>query len=830
MNKNSSKLAFENKQDPNCRQFSLNCDLGETDKISSASIEHKVMPLIDMANIACGGHAGNAQTMRATLELAKQYNVTPGAHPSYPDSANFGRVSMDLSQAKLKASIEEQITNLLTISQQLQYPIRYVKPHGALYNDMAKQHYIAELIVEGIANINARFDVELALMTISGSIDSVTPLAAQKGVKLIAEAFSDRRYLDNGQLTPRKLESNNTNPAAVLDTEESLFQVMSLLDGYVISDTGKPVKISASTVCVHGDNQAALSTLSTLKMMMASPFTFSRPSPDSLLITLHDGEHQHLLTEVALQLTETNTGQYVCITPAFNTLFIEAKTAQIDTISMINKTICLFKNLLTEQQNKNSTHHTLPICYEIMTSPEYQTYNDIPAISAATGLSSSEITEMHANTKFKVEAIGFLPGFAYMSGLPEQLNIPRKDDPRKSVPQGAVAIANGKSCLYPQSSPGGWNILGLCPTLVFDHKNNSAPLLYSVGDTVSFYPINTNEYLALTKNNESNCELDNLSQPESSLGAAEDTLQSLKVTKCSGNITVQDSGRLNASHLGLSVGGAADKHSFHLANRLIGNNSDANTLEILFGNTQFECLNDVVISITGAKAKVQINDQSVDMWSTLYLKKGDVLTIGYVQKGLRIYLAVQGGILAKQFWNSSATVLKDNIGTQLSQGSVICVDINEQQKSAQSVETKHRSASPDVIPEFSSEITVRFVLSSQFQLFSDQQINAFTSNNFIVSPQSDRMGVRLTTDNENALLAHQIDLESEGLGLGAIQIPPNGEPIVMLVDRQTIGGYPKLGYVVAEDCDKLAQAQANTKVTFKLINHQQAKQERTICA
>ena len=842
MNKNSAVSTAPNDLNNDQTKLTLNCDLGETECVSESSIEHKVMPYIDMVNIACGGHAGNPQTMLATLSIAKEYSVIPGAHPSYPDKENFGRQSLSISTEQLKTSLEDQINDILRISFKLNYPIEYIKPHGALYNDLATDKSIAEVVIQTIAMVNEKYQLSLKLMVISSCFELLHPMADTYHIELIPEAFSDRRYLDNGLLTPRFLSNGEPNSAAVLDAEEAIFQTLSLHKQFVISDSGMPVNITAASVCVHGDNLAALTTTKLCKDILSSELDFERPSLDSILITLKDKSLKFLLPALAEQLKIDFDSGLVACTVAFDTLFIETKPAQMNAILFLNTTLCLFKNLLTEQQNKKTTHHELPICYEILNSAELAEFNDIADIARAASIENDEVYKRHQQATYTVEAIGFAPGFAYLAGLPKSLQLPRKSTPRKRVPKGAVAVSNDMTCIYPAPSPGGWNILGLCPLPAFDVSNPQNPVLYQVGDTVRFNPIDVEQFNALkSEADNKTCKL--LDDMKNQQEPASGTFKILKLTKANNNVTVQDDGRFNASQFGLSVGGAADKNSFYWAYRILGNQDTSPALEVLFGNIEFECLASSVICITGAETQVTINGNPVPMFTTLQVKQGDLVKIGFVQAGLRLYVALQGGVFAKQFWQSSSTVLKDGVGTQLNTGSVVVVSETSQKAAANQIDVKYRYLNEEARPTFDDSIRLRLVFSSQFMQFSNPQLNAFLSNTYKVSAQSDRMGVRLegiskATSNSNSnienieasapqntqsQLTHQINIQSEGLGLGAVQIPPNGEPIVMLVDRQTIGGYPKIGSIISQDCDKLAQAKPGTKVEFIPINHQQAK-------
>ncbi|WP_448565440.1 5-oxoprolinase subunit PxpA [Thalassotalea ganghwensis] len=220
----------------------LNCDLGELDN----NVESFVMPYIDMANIACGEHAGDDALMAKTLQLAKQHNVMVGAHPSYPDRKNFGRVSMTMSSQELQDITRKQISRLIDAAALFELKVSYVKPHGALYNDMMKDISIYELLLTVIAD----FSNDLSLMIqATPFIERYQKLAKHYGVTLILEAFADRRYTDNGNLLAR------SESGAVLSSEQTISQVK-LLQHYqqVIAQHGKKISVAAESICVHGDN------------------------------------------------------------------------------------------------------------------------------------------------------------------------------------------------------------------------------------------------------------------------------------------------------------------------------------------------------------------------------------------------------------------------------------------------------------------------------------------------------------------------------------------------------------------------------------------------
>lgn len=211
----------------------LNCDMGE---LADAAHEEQLMQLITSANIACGGHAGDEATMRRTVRLAHQYGVAVGAHPGYPDRANFGRVPMPLSPDEIERTVYEQIAALGAMA-----AIAHVKPHGALYNLAARDATVADAIARGAA----RWSRELVLVGLAGSV--MLDVWREMGFRAAAEAFADRRYEPDGSLRPRKYaDALITDPAAA---------------------GAQAVRLAASaqTLCVHGDTPGAPAILHSVR-------------------------------------------------------------------------------------------------------------------------------------------------------------------------------------------------------------------------------------------------------------------------------------------------------------------------------------------------------------------------------------------------------------------------------------------------------------------------------------------------------------------------------------------------------------------------------------
>lgn len=278
---------------------------------------------------------------------------------------------------------------------------------------------------------------------------------------------------------------------------------------------------------------------------------------------------------------------------------------------------------------------------------------------------------------------------------------------------------------------------------------------------------------------------------------------------------IQDRGRFGAYNLGLTNGGPLDSLAFDWANRLLGNDSNASALEISFGGLSLEAGVDTSIVITGAEMPCKINDETINQWQTRSVKKGDRIELGYVTNGTRAYLSVAGGFDIAPSFGSTATVVREKIGglngDKLQVGDFLpCASI---------VLSQHYCLSHEAQPQYSESATLRMVPGYQQEAFDATQQWRFFNSEYLVSDRCDRMGFRLEGE---AIHSGMVGMLSEGICHGAIQIPADGQPIVLMNDRQTIGGYPKIGSVIPLDTAKLAQLSPGATIRFESISPEYA--------
>ena len=240
----------------------LNCDMGESFGVWKMGYDEQIMPYVSLANLACGFHASDSLTMNRSVKLAKDYNVTIGAHPSYQDLVGFGRRSILCSLEEIKSIILYQLGALNAFCRAHGTAVSYVKPHGALYNDMMKDENIYKAILSAISS----FDKNIRLMILSKPDTQAYEYTAKiYGINLLYEVFADRNYNDDGSLVSRIL------PNAVIDDELEVMQRISLLkdNGFIKSINGKKLYLKADTICVHGDGNNALSFIKALNKVLS---------------------------------------------------------------------------------------------------------------------------------------------------------------------------------------------------------------------------------------------------------------------------------------------------------------------------------------------------------------------------------------------------------------------------------------------------------------------------------------------------------------------------------------------------------------------------------
>ena len=229
------------------KSIDLNCDMGEIPEAVADGTQESLMAFLTSVNIACGGHTGDEITMRATVEQALRRNLAIGAHPGYPDRANFGRLELALAPDAIADTVFEQVSRLAEIAAKCGARISHVKAHGALYNQAARDSAVATAFANGVA----RWRRDAVLVGLEGS--PMLSVFRQSGFAVAAEAFADRRYEPDGSLRSRKFDD-----ALILDPNEAAAQALLIAqNGTVLARGGTEVRLEAQTICIHGDTPGA---------------------------------------------------------------------------------------------------------------------------------------------------------------------------------------------------------------------------------------------------------------------------------------------------------------------------------------------------------------------------------------------------------------------------------------------------------------------------------------------------------------------------------------------------------------------------------------------
>ncbi|MGD6980683.1 MULTISPECIES: urea amidolyase family protein [Citricoccus] len=458
---------------------------------------------------------------------------------------------------------------------------------------------------------------------------------------------------------------------------------------------------------------------------------------------------------------------------------------------------------------------------------------DLAEVGQLTGLGADGVVRVHTQTLWTGAFGGFAPGFTYLVAEDDPLQVPRRSTPRTSVPAGSVAIAGHFSAVYPRSSPGGWQLLGHTDARMWDLERPS-PALVRPGDRVRYRAVR--ELLRITRAPEPAPEP--TTAPEPGTGAAEAAggtatspagapLQAAApalVVEAPGlQSLVQDLGRPGLGDLGVSAAGAADTASARQANRLVGNPLGEAVIEALLGGLSVRARGSVVLALAGADTPARItaapgggaDDRPAAPRTPFALHDGEILTLDEPTAGLRTYLAVRGGLDVPAVLDSRSTDTMSGIGPEpLAPGTELPVRGDRGFAAVGTAEPALRR-----LPRSGEVTTLRVVPGPRQDWFGAAGLEALGGQDWAVSSQSNRIGVRLEAPADGVPLVRvrEGELSSEGAVAGALQVPPSGLPVLFLADHPVTGGYPVIGVVVPEDLPLAAQLPPGAGVRFELV-------------
>lgn len=295
----------------------------------------------------------------------------------------------------------------------------------------------------------------------------------------------------------------------------------------------------------------------------------------------------------------------------------------------------------------------------------------------------------------------------------------------------------------------------------------------------------------------------------------------LRVEHSLGFAQLQDGGRFGVRHLGVTQGGALDWIAQHWANWLLGNPLNACVIEIPLGGLTLKAKADGWLALTGADLAARLDQQPLAPWQAFSIRAGQQLSFNSPRSGVRAYLAASGGFAANPVMGAVATVMREGLGGLHGEGKGL-------QPRDQLTYSAHqpgvsRKMPPAAIPDYSSAVTLHLLLGAQSSQFSGTSLFQLFNQSWTLDQRADRMGIRLT----GPTLRYQGQpLISEGIPLGAVQVPPDGQPIVLMNDRQTIGGYPRLGALTTASLARLAQSAPGQQLRLQPISQQQVRREQ----
>lgn len=484
------------------------------------------------------------------------------------------------------------------------------------------------------------------------------------------------------------------------------------------------------------------------------------------------------------------------VVPGFASLAVKAKAeCQVPSAEWlgreswaeaVERTVRELAVMIPEEESFPARVVEIPVCYEGEFAP------DLADIAAATGLSEKEVIRRHTAPVYRVHALGFSPGFAYLAGLHPVLALPRRSTPRTRVEPGSVGIGGGQTGVYPAATPGGWHLLGRTGRRLFRPEDAAEPTLLRPGDGVRFVAVPRSEFVLEAAP----------APPETAEGGIEVLRPGLLTT-------LQAGPRHGLAHLGVGSGGAMDRVSLAAANLLLGNAWDAPALECTLLGPRLRFAAPATVLLAGAEAILTLDGQPAPCACPIDIAAGSVLDVGAIRRGCRAVLAMAGGFRAAPVLGSASTDLAGGFGGLAGRA---LANGDRLETGPPRGHVRHGGIGRSLRSAGSSE-PIRF-------LAGPEATTGFAGQVFTVSPQSDRRGLRL----QGPPLAASTGAMVSGPVLpGTVQLPPDGQPIVLGVDAQTLGGYPRIAQVIQADLPRLAQLAPGSEVTFVEITLQAAR-------
>ena len=503
-------------------------------------------------------------------------------------------------------------------------------------------------------------------------------------------------------------------------------------------------------------------------------------SEGSFLVEFPDSsesEANRLAVGLAARLTRVPRRGLLDAIPGARTLFIVFEPrlgARASFVALIGRLVREVGTATPE-----SRRFRIPVAYGGENGP------DLADLARVRGMAPEELARRHAAADYTVAFLGFSPGFPYLTGLPSALAAPRLDRPRPRVAAGSVAIGGPYTAIYPEETPGGWNLIGRSSVRLFDASANP-PALLRAGDHVSFDAIGEDELRALRAESAARAAVGEISPSGDPL---------LEIAAPGLFTTVQGAARFGLGASGVSAGGAMDPVALACGNAMVGNPPEAAALEMTLSGPEVVFRRDALVGISGADLPARWNGTPAPEGEPFQVRSGDRLAFGYASRGARAYLCVAGGLRPGRPGEPSRRLAKGDVVFRESDGE----------------NPTRRTDSPETLP--GREVTVSVLPGPQQSDFPAEASAILFAASWKISAESDRRGIRL--EGPSLPLRRAPDIPPEGTALGGIQVPANGQPIVLGPDRPVTGGYAKIGTVVSRDWPLLAQAVPGATVRFR---------------
>ncbi|MCM1011872.1 urea amidolyase family protein [Brevibacterium sp. XM4083] len=429
---------------------------------------------------------------------------------------------------------------------------------------------------------------------------------------------------------------------------------------------------------------------------------------------------------------------------------------------------------------------------------------DLAEVAALLGVSPAEVAARHQRARWEVAFSGFAPGFGYLAGDDPLFDVPRRSSPRTRVPVGAVGLAGEFTGVYPRSSPGGWQLIGYTDAILWD-LDRQPPALFVPGTIVRF--VDAGRASARAAEAPASAES---STAESSAS------HSLSVIEPGLQLLIEDLGRPGFASMGVSSAGAADRSALAEANRLVGNAESAAVLESFGGGVSLRVTGDGVAAVTGAGGPITVTaaDGTVlrhRLGEAFSLVAGDLLELGPTETGARRYLAVRGGIIADTALGSASADTLAHLGPAALTAEET-IDLAAPSTAPHLVDPGPRLGADRVLPAPGDLVELTVTLGPRDDWFTPAGIDTLLTQEWTVTHESDRVGLRLAGEVPLER-ARTGELPSEGAVTGALQVPPNGQPVLFGPDHPLTGGYPIIASV--DDTDLAAQLPPGVRIRFR---------------